>query len=135
VFAGYAVYITNGVCGIKAPKESEFKEIIESGGGRVIESVIELNKHLSSSSSSSSSSKSNREQLIIISNESGVDDSNVSTDIARALEMGVKVHTAELLIGAVMRQELRFTHIERGGGEVHDHILDFKFPKIKKSRK
>lgn len=95
--------------------------------------MSELNEHLSPLPSSSfSCSKSDREQLIIISNESGVNDTDVITDIALAIEMGIKVHTMELLIEAVMRQKLMFSHIERGGGEDHDHILDFKIPRIKK---
>ena len=86
LLAGYKVYLTPNV----KPEREQMSDIIKCSGGEVFDFVA-----------SSSLSKGEGEKVIVVACE---EDLALCKD---AMESGVTVHSTELILGGVLRQELK----------------------------
>ena len=91
IFYGLSVWVTPGVCGVKAPKEDELRAIVCSGGGLWLEEI-----------------PSASQPCIVVSSVDALP--NVDGEILRraGAGSGKGVYSLEFLFRAILRQEIRF---------------------------
>jgi hypothetical protein len=123
IFTGYYFYVSKGVCGIVAPAEEEFRDIIESGGGCWMKSVAvsvrpTFYNYLAEEGApndgviaakltvSPYKSSNHKGQLIVITTADNV--GKLTTAEKAAGKAGVGIYSPELVFRACLRQKLEF---------------------------